>query len=402
MKRRRTILLPLLVCLLLPALLTGCWDRRELNELSVVLAMGVDMVGGEYMITLQAVDPSQMTKKRSSQRSPIFIVSEKEKTIYEALRKITTKSSRKLYASHLRLLLLDEKVAKKGISDALDLILRDHEPRPDFYIALSRGYTAKDILSLVTPFEVLPGVELYKSLQLSEKQWAPTSAVNVVELFQMLRKEGLEPTLTGVTVIGNVRKGKTNQNVKDPTTYGEYQFGGIGVFRGDRLMGWLNESDSKAYDYVTNRVHNTVGKVRCPRGEGYFVVEIKRSKAILEPSIKEGKPELTIHMNMEGDIGEMECKADLTKEQDFVELEQAGTKELLRIVQEGVRHEQEQYGVDIYGFGTAFHRHNPDQWKSWKSDWNERFKEMPVTIKPEFKLRRFGKIISPLEDLPKD
>ncbi|AEI40315.1 Ger(x)C family spore germination protein [Paenibacillus mucilaginosus] len=389
------------ICLPGLVLLTGCWDRRELNEVSVALAAGIDMVDGGYEVTLQVVDPSQMSRNRSADRSPTLIVSEKDLTVYEAIRKITTKASRKMYAGHLQLLILDEKIAKQGIREALDLFFRDYEPRPSFNIVLSRGYSAKDILSIVTPFEVLPAADLYKSLQVSERAWAPTAAVNVVDLYQMLTKKGLEPVLTGITLIGDVDKGKKSDNVKQQTTYGEYQYKGIGVFRDDKLLGWLNESDSKAYSYVMNKVSSTVGKAKCPGGEGEFAVEVTEAKSSMKPMLVGGKPEMHIKLSVEGNIGEVTCAVDLKKEKDFLALEQAGRDTIHHIVDSGIRNSQQLYGVDIYGFGIAFHRKFPAQWHLWEKDWNSRFKEIHVLVEIDYHLRKLGKIISPLESLSK-
>lgn len=46
-----------LICflLILPLLLSGCWSKRELNELAIVVALGVDKVDDEYELSIQVV-----------------------------------------------------------------------------------------------------------------------------------------------------------------------------------------------------------------------------------------------------------------------------------------------------------------------------------------------------------
>ncbi|WNR46093.1 Ger(x)C family spore germination protein [Paenibacillus roseipurpureus] len=394
--KRRVILLVMGV--VLSEILTGCWNRKELNDLSVVIGMGIEMVNEEYLVTMQVVDTSQMSSNRKADRSPTLVISEQERTIYEAIRKITTKTSRKMYGAHLRLLILDEKVARKGIRDALDQILRDYEPRPDFYTVLSKKYSPREILSLVTPTEVLPAIELYRSLKLSEKVWAPTAAITIVELYQMLVKEGIEPVLTGLTIRGNSVKGSKMDNVKQPKSYAEYQFEDIGVFREDKFLGWLGESDSKAYNYIVNKVRNTVGKAACPNGSNEFVVEITKSKAKIKPEMRSGVPAVRIVLKTEGNIGELHCNVDLNKEEDFLQLQQAGKERLYQIVDQGIRHVQDDYGVDIFGFGIAFHHKFPKQWAVLKTNWNENFKKMPIDVELDYKLQKIGKTINSLEN----
>lgn len=94
---------------------TGCWNRRELNELAVVLAVGIDKVDDQYEVTVQVVAPSQMSRNRIGDRAPVVVYSTKALTLFEALRDITTKSSRKLYIAHIHLILFNENVARGGI-----------------------------------------------------------------------------------------------------------------------------------------------------------------------------------------------------------------------------------------------------------------------------------------------
>lgn len=54
------------ISLALILLLTGCWNRNELNELSIVLAMGIDKKDDLYEVSLQVVNPNQMSRKQSS------------------------------------------------------------------------------------------------------------------------------------------------------------------------------------------------------------------------------------------------------------------------------------------------------------------------------------------------
>ncbi|OXS59996.1 hypothetical protein B1A99_10755 [Cohnella sp. CIP 111063] len=189
--RRKNGVRAIMVGLALVLLLTGCWNRRELNALSVVLAMGIDKVGEQYVVTLQIVDPTQMSQNRVAERSPVVTFTQRSATIFEALRRVTTKASRRMYVAHLRLLVFNEKAAREGINDIVDFVARDHEFRPDFYIAIAKGSTAQDLLELTTPTEVLPAMELYKSLKVSQRAWAPTAAVNIIDFLQKITKTGV-------------------------------------------------------------------------------------------------------------------------------------------------------------------------------------------------------------------
>ncbi|RED60230.1 Ger(x)C family spore germination protein [Cohnella lupini] len=382
---------------LLTFLLSGCWSRKELNELSVVIGLGVDKLEDGYEVSLQVVDPSQMSRNRSAERSAVIVISEKAPTLFEALRKATTKSPRKLYLSHIHMLLFDEEAARTGINEPLDFLLRDHQVRPDFYIAVAKDFKAKEVLGFVTPFEVLPALELYKSLEVSEKLWAPTSAIKVTQLMKIFTEQGVQAVLTGITLTGDAEKGNTMDNVKQPTSLAEYRYIGIGVFKQDRLLGWLNESDSKAWSYVTNNVKTTVGTSECPRSDGRFAVDITHSSSKMIPYLLNGQPAIRLKTVMDANIGEMHCKLDLEDESNLLQLQNTLNRTLAELISTGIRNVQQQYGVDVFGFGEEFHRKYPKLWKTWRNDWDDRFKTMPVQVDSEFKLNKMGESISPMD-----
>ncbi|MDQ0063841.1 Ger(x)C family spore germination protein [Paenibacillus harenae] len=385
--------------LLMTLTLSGCWNRRELNDMAVAIAIGIDRVDEQYEVTIQTVDPSQMSNNRNVDRFPTRIYSEKASTIFEALRKVTSKSSRKIYLAHLLLLLFNEEMARDGIKEPLDFLFRDHEVRPDFNIAVTRGYQTKDVLSIVTPLEVLSALDLYRSLNVSQKLWAPTAAVNINEMMVMLTNDGVEPILTGLTLIGDLNKGLSADNVKQPRPYLYFKFKGIGVFRKDRLVGWLNEPDSKSFSYVNNHVSSTVGSVQCPGSKKRFAIELVKSKVSREPSIRNGSPHMKLIVHVSGNVGEVQCETEIN-DKSIIELQELASEQLKSIIENSIQHVQSQYGVDIYGFGANFHQKYPKQWRQWRTNWNEQFAQMSIEVQMDYHLRLIGKIISPFGNNP--
>lgn len=61
MKRKKAILFLILALVLL---LTGCWNRRELNELAIAVGMGIDKQGDQFRVSLQVVDPGKASAKK--------------------------------------------------------------------------------------------------------------------------------------------------------------------------------------------------------------------------------------------------------------------------------------------------------------------------------------------------
>lgn len=368
---------------------TGCWSRRELNDLSIVTGVAIDKHDHQFRVSVQVVDPAAVASKQGAgDRSPVSVYDATGDTIFEAIRKMTTLTPRKLYFSHLRIFVLGEDLAKDGIRNTLDLLDRDHEVRTDFYIVVARGIKAKDIISVLTPLEKNPATKLYTSLKVSEKAWAPTVSVQLDELISAIMSDGKQPVLTGIQIKGDLDIGKSKENVNVIDTPANLQYQGIAVFKNDRLIGWLNEDESKGFSDLTDRLNSTVIEIACGKS-GKMAVEIIRSKSKLKGIVKDGKPEVEVTIRSEANVADVECEVDLSKTETIYKLEKEVEKTIKSNVERTVS-KAKKLKSDIIGFGEAIHRANPDYWKKAKKEWDQQFPSLPVHFKIEVKIRGLG------------
>lgn len=389
--RRRSLLLCIVI--LLQIFITGCWSRRELNDLAITVGLGIDKIGDQYQVSAQVVLPSQIAgSKGGSPQSPVNLYKATGSTVYEAVRKITTLSPRKIYIAHLRILVLGEDLAKEGISPVLDLLSRDTEVRNDFFIVVSKNSKASDALKILTSLEKIPAMRLYSSLETSEKQWAPTSTVTLGTLTTELVTKGKNPILTGVIIDGNVDVGETQQNVETVDSPTELKYSGLAVFKEDKLIGWLNQEESKVYNYLTNKVKSTVFYIKCPEGNKVSL-DVFEAHSKIKGSMKNGKPEISIEQHIESDLGEVQCRnLDLTNPKTITQLEQIANQKVVHLFETTIKKVQQQYKSDIFGFGEVIHRSDPQAWKKLKDNWDQTFVNLPVRVKTVIKIRQLGKV----------
>ncbi|WP_445506692.1 Ger(x)C family spore germination protein [Niallia sp. 03190] len=389
MKRKFSLLVMVLVLL---TVATGCWNRRELNEIAIEVAMGIDKAGDQYRVTSQIVDPGQVAAKGGGgNRSPVTTYETVAETPFEARRKMTTVSSRKIYASHIRMVVIGEELAKEGISGILDYLSRDHEHRTDFFIVVARGTTAANVLKVLTPLEKIPATKLFQSLETSQKNWAPTVSVTLDDLISNIVSKGKQPVLTGLKVTGEKEQGDNPENVVEIDTPSQLQYSGIGVLKNDKLIGWLNENESKGYNYINDNVKSTVGRIACPKG-GNITFEVIRSKTDVKGSVKKGSPQINVSTSLEANVGSVECKIDLMKTKTIADLEKKSEERLKLVMEQAIYKAQKEYGVDIFGFGEEIHRTNPKLWKKIEENWDEKFVDLPVHVKTDVKIRRVGTV----------
>jgi len=380
----------ILISLLAIALLTGCWNRRELNDLSIALGVGIDKEGDRYRLSIQIVNPQEIAaRKGGGDNSPVTIYEETGDTLFEIFRRMTTHTPRKIYMSHLRILIIGEEVAKDGVQNVLDVFARDHEMRTDFYVIIARDTEAKQVLSILQPLEKVPANFLYKTLQTSESVWAPTIGVFLDELMSDLMVKGKEATLTGVRILGDAEAGTMVDNLKSTRTNALLKYTTIGVFRKDKLVGWLNEEESKGYNYISNRVKSTVGVLPCPGG-GKMDVEVIRTKTKLSGKVTDGQPEITIEIRIDQNVGEVACAIDITDPDVMSKMDREGEKRIKSIVEKTVQRAQKKYKSDIFGFGDAIRRSSPKEWERLENDWYNLFPEVPVHYNIQVSTLRTG------------
>ncbi|MBP1992236.1 Ger(x)C family spore germination protein [Paenibacillus eucommiae] len=375
---------------------TGCWNRRELNTLAITVGLGIDKAGDKYKVSAQVVNPGEAASQKGvGIRSPVSLYQATGSSIFEAVRKMTKESPRKIYSSHVRVVIIGESLAREGIGDVLDYMSRDHEFRTDFYIVLAREGEAANLLSIMTSLENIPSIGMFDSLETSQKAWAPTVKVTLDKLISDLTSEGIHPVLTGIK--GDIEKGKNNNAVEKS----RFESVGLAVFNGDKLVGWLGETESKAYNYITDNVQSTVGYAPCPDGGGVSL-EVIRSKTNLKGKLVNGSPAIDVNIRTEANVGEVACRIDLTKTKSIEELETISEQIITDFIEAAIKRVQKQYKVDIFGFGEVFRRTEPKIWKKFAKKWDKQFANLPVNVNIDFKIRRLGTVNnSYLEEMKK-
>ncbi|SDN66953.1 spore germination protein KC [Paenibacillus sp. yr247] len=320
---------------------------------------------------------------------PVVLYQGTADTVFEALRKITTIAPRKLYLAHLRVLIIGESLAKEGIGRNLELFYRDQELRPDFYVAIAKGTTAEDTLKVLTGLEPIPASKIFHTLETSQKVWAPTLAVTLDDLVNRFESDTNTAVLTGIRVNGDPTIGESPKNVTVIDSPTRLQLYNLAVFKGDKLVGWLSEDESKGYNYIMNNVKSTVGFVPCP-DEGKIVNEVIRSKAEIKGITSKGTQAVRILIRPMVNLAAVQCKINLLDPQTIAYDEKKVEEVINGYIDKVLHKAQKNLHADIFGFGEAISRSDPKAWSKLKKNWDEIFPELPVQVQVQVRIRNIG------------
>ncbi len=382
MKSRISILLNTVICILLIVTLTGCWNRRELDTLAVVLGVGVDklMESGKVQITAQVVKPGEIKTQRGEVKTEAFwnVIGTGD-TIFGTLRDMTNKSSRKLFFPHNQLLIFGKSTAEEGIQKYIDFFIRDPEPRMNVWVLISQGM-AMEILDVKSELEKIPANNIAK---LIEGQAAATSQTRAVKLKDLVIGLMSKTTASTIPFIKIVKDGDKKVDTISETA----------VFKGDKLVGSMDKIEGRGLLWVLGNVKSGIIDVEDSNNDKVSL-EIIRASSKVVPKINNDKISIKVNINEEGNIGEQTGPENLAELREIALLEEKKAEVIRREVMAAVRKAQE-LDADVFGFGDAIHKKYPEQWKKIEYNWDEIFKNIQVEVDVEAKLRLMGRILKP-------
>lgn len=387
------------ISIVIITLLTGCWDRREVNDLAIAVAIGIDKNEDKgYTISAQVLNPSEIAASASGGGSaydtPVTTYTTSGEILFEALRKLTQQVPRKIYLSHIRLIVIGEEVAKEDVYTSLDFLSRDPEMRTDFYMIVSKDCKAEDVLKVLTKIEKIPANKLFDSLETSSETWAATSKVKLNEFIDCIVGEGIQPVLTAVTILGDVKGGAELEKVQSIDLKSVLYFDGLAAFKKNKLVGWLNPDESKGLNYAQGKVKNSIIVIE---KDGEKVgIELVNSKAEIIPHLHGNQPpSIEVKISGEANLAETNTKLELTNDHVFSELEEKTNEDIKDKITKAIDKAQNEYQSDIFGFGEHIHKKEPKEWKKIKKDWPELFPGIQIEVKVDIHIRRVGTITNP-------
>lgn len=374
--------------------LSGCWSHKELTELALVAALGIDRnEEGKYLITLQLVNAGNVEAgKQGGQTSPVTVFTSQGDNLVEASRKASQSISRRLYYAHTNIVVISEALAKEeGINTIFDALERDSEFRTTTVVVIAHNTTAKSIVNTLTSIEKIPANKVLKTLKSAEKRWGEFMSISIQDVISALVSEGKEPVISGFTIKGNVEKGKKLEGIQQTSPAAGIEANGLAVFKEGKLIEWYKGESARGTTFVLDKISATAVNIDWNRNKQAIAYQLTRQKTKVKANkMKDSMPVITIHVKAEGDIGEVTVPIDITNPKIILEIENLIEKEIKNEINLAVQRAQENQ-TDIFGFGEAVHIADPKLWNKLKDNWNEQyFPRLEVKVRVDAFVRRTG------------
>lgn len=373
-----------LLLLFIIFLLTGCYDKKELNEIAIITATEINKIENEFIVNVQVVNP-QSPDKTITVQAPFIMYEGKGLTIHEAYRNIKNYSSRFLYPNHMEILIINENLAKEDISSIIDFYLRIPDIRTEFNILIGKE---DNILNITSPIDTISATSIINTMKTNNKYLGITNLITFNEFANMFINENLEIILPSITINKTTETEDTNENTESTTINSIYELDTLAIFKGNSLKGYLTKEESITYNVIKNKTKTTLINYECEENK-YIAIEATNIKSDI--NIKNNN--INININMTGNINENNCNINLTKNNNIKKLQQELENHIKKTYQESINNIRKKYQTDIFGFLDIIYKNNYTMYRKVKTNWSEeRYQNILINITPKITIVGKGNI----------
>jgi spore germination protein KC len=386
--------------------LTGCWNRRDPENLALVLATAFDYNNEtqKYEVIAQMANPIAMGGEDAGQggggeKKTYWTVYGDGAASHQAMRNLTLKVSREFFWAHNRVFVFSESIARKGIYPIMDMSARERQLRASAHVAVAEG-DIKKLMEAEFPLEEggAKGLDRQIATIIYERSLFPEKTLN--ELYSTLSQPGVEMFIGRIKVIADADTPAGGEGAgasESPTTAPPVLIGGGALFKGDRMVGWADEQETIGWAYASGRVFRSMLYIKDPVDDKTPIgidIEGVENKMHLE-SGTEG-PRIIVEIKARGHLHDIPVDRDLTLESGYIKsLEQRGAQEIRNAVHSAIDLSRRMES-DIIGFGNLIYRKQPRLWNEIGDRWYEVFKDIEIDVRVNMNIRRTGLIASPL------
>ncbi|MCX7748793.1 MAG: Ger(x)C family spore germination protein [Clostridia bacterium] len=419
--RIKRIISMVLVVFIFTSLFTGCFDRREVDDLAYVMAIGIDKGKTNFIkLTFQIAKPQgggEGGGGGGGEEKSFILTTIESPSIFSGLNMVNTFVSRQVNLSHIKAIVFSKELAQQGVEPYIHAMARGREFRPNMYVVVARGEAEEYIRSIKPELEPNPGK--YYELSYRGYQYTAMTANSQFHYFynysESLYRQAVA-ILAGVNKFESSKdfnvenatyreKGRTHPlesdfKAGDVTKTGEVkgEIMGLAVFDGDKMVGELDGEEAMYHLMTTGEYGYAFVTIPDPKVKDRFVLlNIRQSrKPRHNTKMVDGKPQINTKVILEADILSIQSTVNYEKGENLKTLEEASENFIKTGILRYLNKTAKDYHSDICGFG-GYLKKNFLTWQEWQDfHWKARYKDSVFNVDVDLKVRRPGLLIRSL------
>ncbi len=366
------------ICLM-PFLLTGCWDLKDLQEINYLTAIGFDLEDGDFVVYGQMLDFASVAKLESGKSGeiPVWVGKGKGKSLVHAVDDLYRTSQLRIFYGHINAIVIGAEVLKDSfmMEQIEQFFSRFYELRFTPWIY---GTSDKigEVFSATSVFDLSPEVSVLHQPLETYKQRSIFNPMSV-------RTYALETNEPGRTVLLpsiSFSKGNWSKSNKPERMLA---INGAYAMEGDKLLGYYPAERMLGLAWVNP--HSYRGPLVLYAGNELLAgLSIEKPKLKIRPRVRGDKAEYAIKVDLTGTIN---IAMDDTTESELERLAADRIRKQIRdLYNEGLKHE-----ADVLELKTSLYRKNNREWKKLQNSGGLKLApESLTTIDVSVNIKRTG------------
>lgn len=374
---------------------SGCWGRRDINDLALVVAIGIDSpkqttgagAKDNATVTLQYANPVVLVPGMSASsgaggQKAFWTVAGDGRTLREAVGKIAQRVPKLTFFGQNRTVIFGSDMARRGLAPNLDRLNRSLQTRSTVYMFVARE-SAKKALEIEMPIYRATGIGLANMMDILQGS-GMIYPVRQQDLLRDLATGVTAPVLPTLSVVP-----QTSVNVEEKKGQGEpskvIEVDGLAVFdTKGKLKVFFNAKETKGVMIARNKMRQQEVIVSCPvEGKSQpITVLLNRVRSRIRVIIaRDGTPSFEISVKTQGQIYEHYGEHPGVGSVRLIsELEKNTNTEVAGQVKAALRSGQRMH-ADVFGLGEEIGHQYPDYWEQIKRQWPQIYPMAKVNVR---------------------
>lgn len=345
----------------------------------IIQGIGVDYEKGNYTVTVEILNNEQSGSPSgdSSSENKTKIYSMKGETVADALRLLTTKSGNLPLFAHNRVIVINENLNEKTISDVLEFFVRNYDSRASQLICISKGKKAEDIIRAKLLNDTVKS-EILENLLKESYEHSLIPQVRVIDAVNFLDNKALTLCIPAVSV----KKNGENE---------DYELSGCAVYdEKGRVSKFLSVEEAEGLAFLNNDVRKGFFTENLPNGEKATFV-INKSKTRFRVGTENGNLIYYLTVNISCDLDEIGAKERAKNDSEILaDLEKTIKNAVCRRMESTLNALQKTDGGDCVRYCRILELKKPALYKTVEDNWKAVFNNAKTKVSVNVTIRRVG------------
>lgn len=334
--------------LLIPFLLTGCWDAANISDLNLCTMVIMDRRGDEHSFTVEVpkISPAGESGGGGGGGEKQTYLTGSGPNFAEARDDLDMQMDKPLFLGTVRTLVITENAAANDLAEYLFRLRENQEYRQKVNIVVTKE-EPKVLTEFKNETDQPAGFIIDDSVSTAEELNHTCAATTEKFINDILAKRGFAIQHIGL---------KDKQITLD----------GYSIFRDAKLVGFVPIEGSRGMTYLLS--DHPVWVYRLPGDGGFITAEVELSRREILPSYRDGQIKFQVQLTFKATI---QYKSDVSlfplNDQNIQKYSGALNQVLAQEVRATIDDSQKLFQSDYLKFGKVFRLSYPDEFE--RMDW---------------------------------